>query len=65
MAINHFLGYLTPKPFSQKNSSGTIQPIAGRIRGFILFPKGISLKVNVIARLEYELVYYDSTVHRI
>ena len=27
------------------------------------FPKGICPKVNVIARLEYELAYYDSTVH--
>ena len=27
------------------------------------FPKGICLKVNVIARLEYELTYCDSTVH--
>ena len=28
------------------------------------FPKGISLKVNVIARLEFELTYYNSTVLR-
>ena len=28
------------------------------------FPKGICPKVNVIARLEYELAYYDSVVHR-
>ena len=27
------------------------------------YPKGICPKVNVIARLEYELAYYDSTVH--
>ena len=27
------------------------------------FPKGICPKVNVIARLEYELAYYDSVVH--
>ena len=50
--------------FSLKNSSGTIQPIAGRIRGSNTFPKGICPKVNVIARLEYELAYYDSAVHR-
>ena len=56
MAYQLFLGYLMPKPFSYKNSSGTISPIAGRIRGFT--------KVNVIARLEYELAYYDSAVHR-
>ena len=28
------------------------------------FPKGICPKVNVIARLEYELAYYDSAAHR-
>ena len=28
------------------------------------FPKSICLKVNVIARLEFELAYYDSAVHR-
>ena len=27
-------------------------------------PKGICPKVNVIARLEYELAYYESAVHR-
>ena len=32
--------------------------------GFHTFPKGICPKVNVIARLEYELAYYDSAVHR-
>ena len=28
------------------------------------FPKGICLKVNVIAQLEFELTYYDSAVQR-
>ena len=28
------------------------------------FPKGICPQVNVIARLEYKLAYYDSAVHR-
>ena len=32
-------------------------------KGFHTFPKGICPKVNVIARLEYELTYYDSAVH--
>ena len=30
----------------------------------IYFPKGICPKVNVIARLEFELAYYDSAVYR-
>ena len=33
-------------------------------KGFHTFPKGICPKMNVIARLEFELVYYDSVVHR-
>ena len=32
------------------------------IKRFHSFPKGISQKVNVIARLEFELVYYDIAV---
>ena len=31
---------------------------------FHIFPKSICPKVNVIARQEYELAYYDSAVHR-
>ena len=37
--ISTSVGYLMPKPFSKKNSSATIYPIAGRIRGFIPFPR--------------------------
>ncbi len=33
-------------------------------KGVHTFPNGICSKVNVIARLEYELAYYDSAVHR-
>ena len=33
-------------------------------KGVHTFPKGICPKVNVIVRLEYELAYYDSAVHR-
>ena len=32
-------------------------------KGVHTFPKGICPKVNVIARLEFELAYYDSTTH--
>ena len=31
-------------------------------KGVHTFPKGICLKVNIIARLEYELTYYDLTI---
>ena len=37
--ISTFVGYLMPKPFFLKNSSGTIQPIDGRIRRFIPFSR--------------------------
>ncbi len=33
-------------------------------KGVHTFPKGICPKVNVIARLDFELAYYDSEVHR-
>ena len=33
-------------------------------KGVHTFPKGICSKVNVIARLEFELAYYDSAVRR-
>ena len=33
-------------------------------KGVQTFPKSICPKLNVIARLEYELTYYDSAVHR-
>ena len=33
-------------------------------RGVHTFPKGVCLKVNIIARLEFKLTYYDSTVPR-
>ena len=47
-----------PKP-SLYNSSDIIQLIAGRM------DNGISRKVNVIARLEFEPAYYDFGVQRI
>ena len=33
-------------------------------KGVHAFPKGICPKMNIIVRLEYELTYYDSAVHR-
>ena len=33
-------------------------------KGVHTFPKGICTKGNVIARLEYELAFYDSAGHR-
>ena len=44
MAYQLFLCYLMPKPFSSKNSNGTMLPRAGRIRGFIPFPRVFARK---------------------
>ena len=37
-------------------------PLPEGDKGVSIFPKGISLKVNVIARLEFELASYDVAV---
>ena len=58
--ISALVVYIMPKPISLKNSSGTIW----EDEKVHTFPKGICPKVNVIARLEYELAYYDSAVQR-
>ena len=42
--ISTFVGYLMPKPFSKKDRGGTIKHIAGRIRGFIPFPRVFARK---------------------
>ena len=53
-----------PKPSFMKNSRVNIQPIAGVGEDKIvpIFLKGISRKVNFIARHEFELAYYDVTI---
>ena len=48
------------KLFLENNSSGTIKPIAGKIRGSYLSPMSISSKVNVTAWLESTLAYYNA-----
>ena len=55
-----------PKLVSYKNSSGINQYLthSWEDKGVHTFPKGICPKVNVIARLEFELAYYDSAVYR-
>ena len=47
------------------NSRCTVSPIAGGIRSFHTFFDCISLKVNIIARLEFELAYYDVEVRHL
>ena len=54
-----------PKPSFEKNSRGTILTHSWEDKGVHTFPKSICPKVNVIARPEFELASYDSTVHRL
>ena len=57
------MGYLMPKSSLLKNSYDTIKPIPGvGIKGFHIFLEGISLKVNVIAQLGFELPHFEVTV---
>ena len=51
-----------PKPSLLKNSSEAIKPTARKIREFIPFPKGICSKLNIIARLDFELAYLEARV---
>ena len=45
-----------------KNSSDTVEHIAGGIKEFSTIPKGFSPKGNVIAWLEFELAYFKAIV---
>ena len=51
-------------PANWANSSST-KPIAGEIRGFIPFPKGIRPKENVTDKLEFKLAYYNIAVQHV
>ena len=58
LSLSLSLDHLMPKPSLLKNNRGTIQ-------GFHTFPNDISPKVNVIVRLEFEIVYYIITVQHV
>ena len=46
----------------KKNISGIIYPWAKGLEEVYSLPDGISPKMDVIARLEFELTYYDVSV---
>ena len=54
-----------PTIYLKKNRNDTVQPIAGENKGFILFSKCISPKMNIIAWLEFELTHYDVAVQHV
>ena len=64
IAYQPFVGYLIPKPISGEEQLWCYLTHSWEDKGVHTFPKGICPKVNVIARLEHELAYYDSAVHR-
>ena len=51
-----------PKLSLEKTSNDTILPTGGGDKGVHTFLQGISLKVNVITWLEFELAYCEVTV---
>ena len=53
------------KPSLQKNSDDIIQLLTKRNKGFLIFPKGISPKVNVILWLVFELAYHNVTIQHV
>ena len=66
MAYQLFLGYLlfNAKAILPEEQYWCYLTHSWEDKGVHTFPKGICPKVNVIARLEYELAYDDSAVHR-
>ena len=58
--ISTFLGYLR----TVEEQMWYYLTHSWKDKGVHTFPKGICPKVNVIALLEFELVYYDSDVKR-
>ena len=52
------------KPFSLEEQLWYYLTHTWEDKGVHTFPKGICPKVNVIARLEFELAYYDFAIHR-
>ena len=57
--ISTFVDYLMPKPSLWKTAVILFKSLLEEIRAFIPFSRGISPKVNVIARLAFELVYFE------
>ena len=59
--ISTFVGYLMPKSPLYKIVVVLFNPHLGD-KGVHSFPEGISPKVNVIERLEFELVYFKAAI---
>ena len=64
MAYQFFLGYFNAKAIFLEEQYWYYLTHIWEDKGVHTFPKGICPKVNVIARLKYELAYFDSADHR-
>ena len=66
LCLSTSVGYLMPKPsfFFLEEQQWYYVTHSCEDKGVHTFPKGICPKVKVTARLEFELAYSDSTVHR-
>ena len=61
LGISIFVNYLMPKPSLYKNKLPSLTH-SWRNKEVHAFPKGISQKVNVIARLVFEFAYFYDAV---
>ena len=62
--ISTFVGYFNVKSVLLEEQQCYYLTHSWEDKGVHTFPMGICPKVNVITRLEFELVYYDFAVHR-
>ena len=62
---SNFVGYLMGKPSLYKKKVVILFKLIAAEKGVYTFPKGISLKVNAIARLESEIANYDFEVQQV
>ena len=60
--ISTFIGYLMPNPSFLEEQQCFYLTHSWVDKRVHTFPKGICQKMNVIARLEFELAYYDSAI---
>ena len=61
--ISTFVGYFNAKAILLEEQLWYYLTHSWEDKGVHTFPKSICPKVNLIARLKYELTYNDSTVH--
>ena len=59
-----FVGYLMVKSSLKENSCNTFKTHYRMPKRILTFTKGISSKMNVIAQLELELVYFELSVQQ-